>query len=53
MKYLVNRPLGIEILSVGSWPFSDPGLVNLSVRCVPEAEVNPGILNVRCGGKSV
>ena len=30
-----------------NWPFSDPGLVNLSVRCVPEAEVNPGALNDR------
>ena len=27
------------------WPFSAPGALNLNVRCVPEAEVRPGVLN--------
>ena len=30
-----------------SWPFPAPGLFNLDVRFVPEAEVNLEVLNVR------
>jgi len=33
------------LASVSSWPISAPGVSNLSGRFVPEAEVNPGILN--------
>ncbi len=34
-------------LRVCNWPFSDPRVSNLSVRFVPEAELNLGILNDR------
>jgi len=44
------RPyLGISCPKVCFWPIFATGVLNLSVRLVPEAEVNPGILNVGYG----
>jgi hypothetical protein len=34
-------------LGVCNWPLSVPGVLNLSGRNVPEAEVNTGVLNDR------